>query len=189
MVEKATACLRRSNRVAASFGLDISTGGERRLGRSLKTAPSKDTLDFLRVNRMLAHCLARAPGQVHLLCGRAAGRGRAAPRTRRRPPDRAPAGRAHGGRASSGRDRRDQHALRGGHDHPRGEPAASGVLLAGVVRSHGRPRLLKIRSWPRHASGKLGKWVVRNPSRSTGIWPALPLHPQGRPPRRPQDRS
>lgn len=53
LVEKATARLRRADRVAASFGIDISIGGERRWSRSVKTAPSQDTLDFLRVNRML----------------------------------------------------------------------------------------------------------------------------------------
>lgn len=53
LVEKATARLRRSDRVAASFGLDISIGGERRWSRTISTEASQDTMAFLRVNRML----------------------------------------------------------------------------------------------------------------------------------------
>lgn len=53
LVEKATARLRRADRVAASFGLDISIGGERRWSRSMSTEASQDTLAFLRINRAL----------------------------------------------------------------------------------------------------------------------------------------
>lgn len=53
LIEKAAARLRRDGRVAASFSLHLSPLDAPRWSRSVKTAATQDTAEFLRINRTL----------------------------------------------------------------------------------------------------------------------------------------
>lgn len=53
LVEKATARLRRDGRVAAVYSLSLSPLDRPRWGRSVRTAPTQDTAEILRINRAL----------------------------------------------------------------------------------------------------------------------------------------
>ncbi|MBD9528360.1 UMUC-like DNA-repair protein [Paracoccus sp. PAR01] len=53
LIEKASARLRREGRVAASFALQLSLYDRAPWARSMRCAPTQDTLDFMRINRAL----------------------------------------------------------------------------------------------------------------------------------------
>ncbi|MFG6082409.1 hypothetical protein ACEUZ9_003056 [Paracoccus litorisediminis] len=53
LIEKASARLRREGRVAASFALQLSLYSRASWARSMRCAPTQDTLDFMRMNRSL----------------------------------------------------------------------------------------------------------------------------------------
>ncbi|MDP0925695.1 UMUC-like DNA-repair protein [Paracoccus onubensis] len=53
LIEKATSRLRRDGRVASSFSLHLSPMDAPRWARSIKTASTQDTAEFLRINRAL----------------------------------------------------------------------------------------------------------------------------------------
>ncbi|QRZ12686.1 UMUC-like DNA-repair protein [Paracoccus methylovorus] len=53
LIEKAAARLRRDGRVAGSFALHLSPMGRFPWARSIRCAPTQDTLEFMRINRAL----------------------------------------------------------------------------------------------------------------------------------------
>lgn len=53
LIEKAAARLRREGRVASTFALHLAPMGAAPWGRSVRCAPTQDTLEFMRINRVL----------------------------------------------------------------------------------------------------------------------------------------